>query len=170
MRVIPPAGSPGWAAYAAPGSVPLDLWGATFIVEGRIYPAGTLPEGATGVDPFDYPSTGVWLCHGWITIRPDRPNPHVVSTQEYLFGEVGPGAPATQLVSQGLEGTDVPGLAILRSIIGGTGTYAGARGTIFQRATGTNITKMAAGPQSRELSALPWPQNGPNLRFEATLG
>lgn len=137
-----------------------DLRGSTFSVEGAIYPAGTLP--VSGFDPAAHADArvGTWFCRGWFLIHADRPEPHVTTTQEYVIGQIGPDSlfPADQLASSGTEGSDTEQQTPVRSVIGGAGRYAGARGTVLQHGHGTNTTVLAGvgGP-------------APNFRFEFRL-
>lgn len=117
-----------------------DLRGTTFNVEGLVYPAGTIPEGE-GFDPASVPATGLWLCAGWFILHPDRPLPHVATTQHYLLGPVTgqDPSPADQLVSSGLEG-GVP--EVVRPVVGGIGRHRKAGGQVVQTVTGTNTTTL----------------------------
>lgn len=137
-----------------------DLYGSTFLVEGYLYRAGTIPAGenvklADLGDP-----TGHWFCNSTFMIHPRRGEPHLIGHQHYTFGVIRSGDlfPRTQLVSHGMEGTN-PGTTeeFVRAVTGGTGRYSGARGTILQKVIGTNDTKLAP------LGDLP----APNFRFEA---
>lgn len=136
-----------------------DLRGAPFSVEGNLYKAGTIK--GDGFDPSSVKPTGTWVCRGWLMYAPGRPTPAVITTQEYFLSEPlgGPDAfIADQLVSSGLEG---PGKKpAVRSVIGGTGKYDGARGSVLQHGLGTNTTNLwlagALGP-------------APNFRFEFKL-
>lgn len=131
--------------------------GSTFVVEGDLYPAGTIPSGP-GFDPAGATPTGHWICRGWFVNRTgregeaDRPEPHVITQQEYLLQRMtGTDYFALdQLTSSGLEG-DNHGRTATRSVVGGTGTFEGARGSVRQIVTGSNTT------------------DGPNFRFEFSL-
>jgi hypothetical protein len=129
-----------------------DLRGVGFFVEGLIYPSGTIPRG-DGFDPMSVKAVGTWLCRGWLILHGGRPEPHTVTTQEYMLGIVTPSnpTPRDQLVSSGTEG-GVP--RAVRSIIGGTGRYKRARGEVVQHLLGSNTTV---------LNVLGVP--APNLRF-----
>jgi hypothetical protein len=129
-----------------------DLRGVGFFVEGLIYPADTIPDGP-GFDPASENAFGTWLCRGWLILHGGRPEPHTISTQEYMLGIVTPSnpTPEDQLVSSGTEG-GVP--VAVRSILGGTGRYRRARGEVVQHLIGTNTTV---------LNVLGVP--APNLRF-----
>jgi hypothetical protein len=144
----------------APGANPSDMRGSTFSVEGVIYPAGTVP--ATGFDPRGLDGVGRWICRGWFLIAPGRPEPHVITTQEYLFGDISAARlyPRDQLVSSGMEGSKDESQPAVRSVTGGTGRYAGARGVVFQHGNGTNTTALGPG------GAL---GPAPNFRFEFRL-
>lgn len=122
-----------------------DLRGTGFIVEGLIYPAHTIPDGV-GFDPASAMATGHWLCRGWFLHKPDRPNPGVVTMQEYLLDIITqevPSPPET-LASSGVEtGGPMPPSSV-RAITGGTGRYRHARGEVVQEVTGTNTTTLNA--------------------------
>jgi hypothetical protein len=129
-----------------------DLRGVGFLVEGLIYRSGTIPAGP-GFDPASATAIGTWLCRGWLMLHAGRPEPHAITTQEYLLGIVTPSNPTPRdsLVSSGPEG-GVP--RAVRSIVGGTGRYRRARGEVVQHLIGTNTTV---------LNVLGMP--GPDLRF-----
>lgn len=132
--------------------------GTTFFVEGDLYPAGTIPAGATDFDPGSATATGHWLCRGWFVNRTgrsgetDRPEPHVVTHQEYLISRISESNifPADQLTSSGLEG-DNAGRSATRSVTGGAGVWQGFTGSVVQHVIGANTT------------------GGPNFRFEFDL-
>lgn len=142
----------------APGAVPPeDLRGAPFSVEGNIYPKGTI-DPKKEFDPYSRKPTGTWVCRGWLMFAPGRPTPAVISTQEYFLSEpLGGSDPfvADQLVSSGLEGDGKK--APVRSVIGGTGKFAGARGVVVQHPLGTNATSLGLGGAMGP---------APNFRFE----
>jgi len=128
--------------------------GTTFFVEGELYPAGAIADGATNFDPASVPAIGHWMCRGWFINRTgrageaDRPEPHVVTHQEYLIGRISEGNlfPVDQLSSSGLEG-DNSGRSATRSVVGGAGMWQAATGSVVQHVIGTNTT------------------TGPNFRF-----
>lgn len=115
-----------------------DLRGMGFSIEGDLYAAGTIPAG-DGFDPASTAPLGHWFCRGWFIAHPARPRPVIISTQEFLFGRISDEQPTPpdQLVSSGLE-AGIP--VAIRSVIGGTGRYRGARGEVVQQAIGTNLT------------------------------
>jgi len=126
---------PFWPAVT--GAV---LRGDTFVVNGTIYPSGTLP--ASG---FETPSTlgpdlpggiGTWVCRGifnfdWAAIMTGSV-PHVTSTQFFYFND------GRQIVTDGPEG----GVTVLRAIIGGAGSFAGATGDVTETPLGFNPTNL----------------------------
>jgi hypothetical protein len=153
LRIIP-----------APGATPPNnLAGSVFVVEGLTYPAGTIH--GDGFDPLSAPATGRWICRGWLINTPDRPQPAILSTQEYLLQPITAQRlfPPDQLASSGLEQAVAipldPSQPGIRSVIGGTGRYAGATGTVVQHFTGRNTSRIAGGAMG----------NGANFRFEFQL-
>jgi hypothetical protein len=138
-----------------------DLRGASFFVEGNLYPGGTIPAG-DGWDPASVAPTGHWFCRGWFITNPGRPAPVVISTQEYLFGRISDALPSPpdQLVSSGLEA----GVTTTRSLIGGSGRYRGVVGDVVQQLIGTNKTMFNG-------AGIPGPGGSPafNNRFYITL-
>jgi hypothetical protein len=115
--------------------------GNTFVVNGTIYPAGTLPEGGDFASPSqagpDMPgSIGTWVCRGvfnldWTDIVTGTV-PHVTSTQFYNFDN------GNTLISDGPEG----GTAVVRAVIGGTGALSGAAGQLEEVPLGVNFTNL----------------------------
>ena len=59
-----------------------------FLVEGWIYPSGTVPE--AGFIPTADSTLGRWFCRGWQLIDEQRPEPHAVTNQLYVFGDIRP--------------------------------------------------------------------------------
>lgn len=147
----------------APGAKPpVDLLGSAFYVEGAIYHGQTIK--GTGFDPSKATRLGTWICRGWFMVTAGRGEPHVITTQEYVLGRITPARlfPPTSLVSSGTEGSDREGQAPVRAVIGGTGRFSGARGTVIQHGNGTNTTKLVD-PALGELGP------APNFRFEFRL-
>ena len=123
------------AAGADPDGLPER--GDTFIIQGRMYPGGTIEAGLTG--PGQEGSIGTWICQGWffydVAEFADGAAPHVITTQLYLFDN-GDG-----LVSQGTEG----GYRTLRPVTGGYGSYIGASGQVSEEDIETNNTLINLG-------------------------
>jgi hypothetical protein len=133
--MTPPGANPGG-----------DSRGIMFSVEGIMYAKGVVHNG------FNFPKSakpvGRWICRGWFMAYAGRPAPQFVTTQTYVWG-VGPNGdftasnlfPADQITSDGMEGTNDPKQAPVRSVVGGTGKYNGAGGTVIQHPLGKNTSK-----------------------------
>ncbi len=109
-----------------------DLRGSPFYLEGLIYPGGTIA--GDGFIPTTDGAIGQWFCRGHVILHPQRPNPHLVTQQEFLFGlitETDP-FPGDLLTTQGLESTSDGVAVTTRVVTGGTGAYLGARGQVVQ--------------------------------------
>jgi hypothetical protein len=114
--------------------------GDGFIVQGKIYPAGTIPVGGTvqNPGPFD-PDTapgsiGTWVCRGTFTSDIGDilagAHPHLYSTQLHLFTN------GAALVHEGPEG----GAPQLRALTGGMGGFLGVSGEVMEVPLGVNTT------------------------------
>ncbi|MHC4559028.1 MAG: hypothetical protein ACYS80_17195 [Planctomycetota bacterium] len=114
--------------------------GDTFIVKGKLYPGGTVPEGGTPENPlFDIDTLegaiGQWNCRG--TFENDFEDImagariHIMSSVNYLFDN------GDSLVSDGPETGPHP---VIRPIVGGTAQYIGAQGQVLTEFTGFNQT------------------------------
>ena len=115
-------------------------YGNTFIIQGYLYPEGTL-DGASGVNPDGSPEfpelvIGTWICRGWFLqdFSTEMAGPFVATTQIYQFGET---AADDQLTTEGVELAD-PGVTFKRSLTGGTGRYRNATGQQKQTLIGVN--------------------------------
>ena len=137
-----PIGDPG----------PHPYYGANFVVQGVIYPGGTLannPNGglfADGSPEFPNDVIGRWTCRGWFTGNSNDParggiftptGPFVTTNQVYDLDLNNPGS--QMLTSDGIELIDL-NTPFDRAITGGTGDRNGARGTVVQTAIGANAT------------------------------
>ena len=125
-----------------------------FLVEGLIYPRGTVSDGFV---PTTDGSLGHWFCQGWLLVDASRPEPHVSSIQNYVLGTISEDRlfPPSSLASTGLEGTFDDNQQPTRIIIGGAGDYLGATGAVMQQNRGTNTTVLADGTDD----------NAPNFEF-----
>jgi hypothetical protein len=115
--------------------------GDSFIVEGKIYPGGTLPVGGSLASPGPFnPDTspgslGKWVLRG--TFNYDfgeiiaGAEPAVFGTQYFLFDD------GRVLVTEGSHAGINPQL---RTIIGGGGAFSGASGDVLEQLIGTNVT------------------------------
>ncbi len=120
----------------------LPAYGAEFVTEGYLYPAGTLTcvdNACNGVLPDGSPEfpalvLGKWVCRGWLIGEGfhTTTGPMVVSTQIYDFGNT-PGAKT--VVTDGYELVDF-NVPVQRAIIGGTGQYRKAHGQQTQELLG----------------------------------
>lgn len=109
--------------------------GDTFIVQGKIFSGGTIPQGNNVFSPDNAGSIGSWICRGtWLVNFADLAagaSPAFDTTQIYLLPDE-----SKQIFSEGLEGPQ----PIFRAITGGTGAVAGIRGEVRQEVLGTNST------------------------------
>ncbi len=109
--------------------------GDTFIVAGRIFPGGTIPEGENVFSPDNAGSIGKWICRGVWMVSSDQlaggASPAFDTTQIYLLPDN-----SRQLFSEGLEGPQ----PVFRTVTGGAGSLSGARGQVKQELLGTNVT------------------------------
>jgi len=118
----------------------LPAHGASFILQGYIYPSGTLDDKG-GVNADGSPSIpekvmGQWTCYGYFIGEGlnAKTGANIVSTQIYNFGDT-PGE--RSLVSEGYELKDI-GKWYHRALTGGTGQYSRARGLVKQVLLGYN--------------------------------
>lgn len=128
-----------------PGGGP--AYGASFVVQGVIYPKGTFKEKgvSSGLNPDGSPEfpelvIGTWTCRGWFIGDgiATKSGPFVVTTQIYDFDQDSPGA--NTVVSDGLELIDL-NLPFPRAVTGGTGPNQHLQGgQVSQTAVGTNAT------------------------------
>lgn len=123
--------------------------GDTFIVNGKIYPAGTIAQGLTG--PSQSGSIGTWICRGWFHYGIEEIGagavPHVITTQLFLFDSF------DGLITDGTEG----GEYTVRPVIGGYGMYHSARGISTEIEVEENETMIDLGGEV----IVP----APNIRF-----
>jgi hypothetical protein len=119
--------------------------GTTFIVNGKIYPGGTIPSGVTAFDPDTAPgSIGTWVCRG--VFLADFADIFVNgsaalafdTTQIFLLP-----TDANALFTEGFEGN--LGVTTHRAVIGGTGRYRHVTGTLKQQTIGVNRNGAADG-------------------------
>ncbi|MFQ5990368.1 MAG: hypothetical protein ACE5K9_10680 [Candidatus Methylomirabilales bacterium] len=121
-------------------------YGASFVVQGVIYPEGTFEEhgSSSGLLPNGEPEfpelvIGKWTCKGWFIGDgiATQSGPFVVTTQIY---DLDPGHPGAEtLVSEGIELID-PNVPFLRAVTGGTGQFKEVLGEVAQTSVGVNAT------------------------------
>lgn len=120
----------------APGSAPpVAGFGTSFIVEGALFEGGTLPTGQD-IDTSSHESIGTWFCRGHFINTLARPDPHIVSHQDFIFS-ADLMVPHT-IVTSGVEGNADPDAVFYRAVTGGTGDFAGVTGQTIYRSIGTN--------------------------------
>jgi hypothetical protein len=119
--------------------------GTTFIVNGKIYPGGTIPSGVAAFDPDTAPgSIGTWVCRG--VFLADFADIFVNgsaalafdTTQIFLLSTDG-----NALFTEGFEGN--VGVTTHRAVTGGTGRYRRVTGTLKQQTIGFNRNGAADG-------------------------
>jgi hypothetical protein len=116
--------------------------GATFIVSGNIYKAGTLMEGGNFNEPGNPPGPdlpdpiGTWVCRGTFNFDfgeiANGAAPHVTSTQFFYFND------GSMIATDGPEG----GTATLRAVIGGADRYRNRSGDVTETPLGVNDTNL----------------------------
>ena len=116
--------------------------GTTAIINGKIYPGGTIAAGdGLDVDMLTG-STGTWISRGTFNFDLSefvRGAPLLSATQHYLFSPRGALDGEDSLMSEGPEfGVTTP-----RVVLGGTGRYRGVIGEVTQETLGFNSTGFA---------------------------
>lgn len=149
IRFVGPQGPNPDNPEGDPGPHP--YYGASFVVQGVIYPEGTLSDPGSGLfqdgSP-EFPDSviGRWTCRGWFigdSTDPERggiftpTGPFVATTQIYNLDEDNPGD--RMIISDGVELIDL-NVPFKRPVTGGTGIYKRARGEVTQTAIGANAT------------------------------
>ena len=108
--------------------------GSTFIVDGTIFPGGTLQKGAGQGSPDMPGGIGSWICKGIFTSVLATEDVGFDTTQMFEFN-----GDADGIWTEGLEaGLGKQGVITHRTILGGTGRFRGAQGEVIQEALGTN--------------------------------
>ena len=109
--------------------------GSTFIVDGKIFPGGTLAKGAGVGDPNMPGNIGVWICKGIFTSVLGTADVGFNTTQMFEFD-----GDTNAIWTEGLEGgLGRAGVITHRAILGGAGKFAGAQGEVIQESLGTNV-------------------------------
>ncbi|MGB0909123.1 MAG: hypothetical protein ACPGYT_02075 [Nitrospirales bacterium] len=141
---------------------PHPYYGASFVVQGTIYPKGIFAANggksglnADGSPEFPDQVIGTWTCRGWFVgdsngdgvITPDDQDARggiftpagrfVATTQIYDFDPQNPGAQT--MISDGSERIE-RNVPFKRAVTGGTGQYRFARGEVTQTGIDTNTT------------------------------
>jgi len=109
--------------------------GDTFILNGKIFPGGTIPAGDSDFGPDSPGSIGKFYCRGTFLYNLDEiaaGAAPIVNTTQYVGLDSG-----SALVTEGLEGA-VP--QAVRAVVGGFGDFAGATGELRMDVLGANPT------------------------------
>jgi hypothetical protein len=110
--------------------------GNSFVVQGKVYPGGTIPIGGDFSNPSSFGpdspgSIGLWICRGVMNFDGSQilagQAPHAITTQIFALPNGG-------LWTDGPEG----GISVIRAVTGGTDQYSGARGEVRQDPLGVN--------------------------------
>jgi len=117
--------------------------GYTFIINGKMYPGGTIPAGdGLDVDTLTG-SIGTWISRGTFNVDLSQivagAHPALSSTEYYLFSSTGVSDGEEALFSEGPEF----GATTHRVVLGGTGSYRGAIGEVQEETLGRNSTGFA---------------------------
>jgi len=117
--------------------------GATAIINGKIYPGGTIAAGdGLDIDTLTG-SIGTWLTRHTFNVDLSQilagAHPALSSTQYYLFSPTGTSDGEEALFSEGPEF----GATTHRVVVGGTGRYRGVIGEVQEETLGNNSTGFA---------------------------
>ena len=118
--------------------------GDTFIINGKLYPGGTLPNGdGLDIDTLTG-SIGTWVTRGTFNFDFSQflatgAHPLLSSTEYYLFTPTGVSDGEEALFS---EGPEFPATTH-RVVLGGTGRYRGVIGEVQEETLGSNSTGFA---------------------------
>lgn len=106
------------------------------VVNGNIYPEGSLPSGVTDFDPSAPGEIGTWRC-----LFASLAEPPLIGAVTYYFALTGDDSEESLILVQGLNSHQFPGsVPRLHAIVGGTGEYAGATGEVLEEVIGTNVS------------------------------
>jgi len=109
--------------------------GTTFVVDGTVFPGGTLATGVAMGDP-NQPGIGKWTCKGVFTSDLGTEDVGFNTTQLFMFD-----GDSDAIWTEGFEaGLGKIGVVTHRTILGGTGRFQGVSGEAIQEALGTNVT------------------------------
>ena len=109
--------------------------GNTFIINGKLFPYGTLYTGSQQNNPNAANNIGDFYCRATVANNiPAAPAlPELFNTQIFRFNS------QDQLITEGIESA-APGTIWTRAVIGGTGIYLGASGSENIQVLGTNAS------------------------------
>ena len=112
--------------------------GDTFVLNGKIYPGGTIPSGGTKAQPSSFGpdsggSIGTWFCRGSFLVgseKNDREKIQRATTHYFALND------KNRLVTEGFEGS----ADTTRVVLGGVGQYYNSRGLVSMERIGVNAT------------------------------
>jgi hypothetical protein len=112
--------------------------GDTFVLNGKIYPGGTIPSGGTRSEPSSFGpdqggSIGTWFCRGSFLVGSEKFDVEKIqraTTQYFALND------KNRLITEGFEGSTETN----RVILGGVGEYYNAHGLVSMERIGINAT------------------------------
>lgn len=112
--------------------------GDTFVLNGKIYAGGTIPEGGTRSAPSSFGpdhagSIGTWFCRGSFLVGSEKFDIEKIQRATTHYFAL---TDKTRLITEGFEGS----VNTSRVILGGVGQYTGARGLVSMERIGINAT------------------------------
>jgi hypothetical protein len=109
--------------------------GDTGIVNGYIFPEGTIPPGDNGFDLDAPEKVGDWVA---VNIRGALPAPRNAAVTYYFAM---PDLETAGLITQGFNSHRFPGsIPVAHAIVGGTGVFSGKTGEVIEEVIGKNKT------------------------------
>jgi hypothetical protein len=109
--------------------------GDTGIVNGYIFPEGTIPPGDNGFDLDAPEKVGDWVA---VNIRGALPAPRNAAVTYYFAM---PDLETAGLITQGFNSHRFPGsIPVAHAIVGGTGVFSGQTGEVIEEVIGKNKT------------------------------
>lgn len=112
--------------------------GDTYVLNGVIFPDGTIPQGGTKSEPSSFGpdnagNIGIWYCRGTFLVNGDQFSVEKIqraTTHYFAFTD------KNRLITEGFEGT----VLINRAILGGVNQFNAARGLVSMQRLGVNST------------------------------
>jgi hypothetical protein len=112
--------------------------GDTFVLNGKIYPGGTIPEGGTRSQPSSFGpdqggSIGTWFCRGSFLVGSEKFDHEKIqraTTHYFALND------KNRLVTEGFEGSS----DTTRVVLGGVGQYYNSHGLVSMERIGINAT------------------------------
>jgi hypothetical protein len=112
--------------------------GDTFVLNGKIYPGGTIPSGGSRNEPSSFGpdqggSIGTWFCRGAFLVGSEKFDIEKIqraTTQYFALND------KNRLITEGFEGSS----DTTRVILGGVGQYYNSHGLVSMERIGINAT------------------------------